>query len=235
MKHEFIYAGVSCRDFGIWSNGHKTAKTPVRDVSKVEVPGRSGDLIIDNGRYKNTTQTYNCFANRDFLKCFQRFRSFVLSKTGYQRLEDSYAPDEYRMAAVVDTFDPEIITRLRDGSFTITFDCKPQRYLKVGENEYTFTSDGFLVNPEFCDALPLIKVSGTGTLSIGDSVITISSNPGTITIDSDIMDVYSGTTNCNSCVAFSNHEFPKLGPGVNGVEIGSGITSLLIVPRWWRL
>ena len=31
-----------------------------RDIERKEVPGRSGDVIIDNGRYKNVTVKYSC-------------------------------------------------------------------------------------------------------------------------------------------------------------------------------
>ena len=66
-------------------------------------------------------------------------------------------------------------------------------------------------------------------------MITVSSNPGILTIDSELMDVYSGTTNCNSMVSFSDDEFPLLGPGENGVDLDSGITAVEITPRWFIL
>ena len=235
MMHEFSFAGVSCRDFGIWCSGKETAQTPVRDVTKIEIPGKSGDLIIDNGRYRNVRQAYDCFAYGNFMDRFRRFRNFVLLHPGYQRLEDSYAPDEYRIAAVPESFNPEIGGRLRNGSFTIQFDCKPQRYLKSGETEYHFSQNGYLINPEFTDAKPIIRVGGNGTIGVGSTTITISDSSSVITIDSEIMDAYSGTTNCNDKVTMTNGQFPVLGPGRSGVTIGTGITSLVIIPRWWRL
>lgn len=93
-------------------------------------------------------------------------------------------------------------------------------------------------NPTEFDAKPLIKVVGTGNAVVGDTAITITGTAEqTIYIDCDSMEMYKlngGTPqSAASLVSFSGNDFPKLKAGNNSVSLGSGISSLKIIPRWW--
>lgn len=93
-------------------------------------------------------------------------------------------------------------------------------------------------NPTEFDAKPLIKVVGTGTTVVGDTAITITGTAEQmIYIDCDSMEIYKlngGTPqSAASLVSFSGNDFPKLKAGNNSVSLGSGISSLKIIPRWW--
>ena len=82
------------------------------------------------------------------------------------------------------------------------------------------------------DAKPLIEVSGTGTITINDSVLTLDTNTGITTIDCDMQDAYEGTINRNGNLTVVNG-FPVLNSGENEVSV-SGCT-INLIPRWWRL
>ena len=93
-------------------------------------------------------------------------------------------------------------------------------------------------NPTEFDARPLIKVVGIGTTVVGDTAITITGTAGqTIYIDCDSMEIYKlngGTPqSAASLVSFSGNDFPTLKAGSNTVALGTGITSVTIIPRWW--
>ena len=52
------------------------------------------------------------------------------------------------------------------------------------------------------------------------------------------LEVYRGrrdAINMNSHVEFYDYEFPRIGPGEQPVAFDSGIDSVVIYPRWWRL
>lgn len=55
MKQYFVFNGHSSADFDLYINGGETYNFPERDVELLEIPGRSGALTVDNGRYKNVT------------------------------------------------------------------------------------------------------------------------------------------------------------------------------------
>lgn len=238
--HYVIYNGRPLKDFGLYVSGYGTFNSPERDVTKVEVPGKSGDLIFDNGRFKNVIVNYKdsfiLDENLDefsFAKKMRELASFIKSNPGYHRLEDTYHPDEYRMATCITNIDPEVFS-LVAGVFDLEFDCKPQRYLKSGETPLTFTSNGSILNPTSLDSKPLIRVYGYGTLGVGEETLTIASHSQSyIDIDCEMMNCYCETVNCNNYVSLSSDEFPVLKPGPNGISFSGNISRVEITPRWW--
>ena len=92
-----------------------------------------------------------------------------------------------------------------------------------------------IYNPTLFASNPLIRVTGAGTVGIGDNTITVGSGYAYVDIDSEIQNCYCGTQNANAIVSFSTGEFPTLPPGVTGITVGSGITSVQITPRWYRV
>lgn len=235
MINYFLFGGKSSRDFGVFLSGSGTYDAPERDVSLTEVPGRNGDLVFDNGRFKNVDLTYPAFLFQHFAENFSAFRNFLLSRTGYQRLEDTYHPDEYRMALFTGPLTPEMGSFLKEGSFEIKFNCKPQRFLKAGEEMQVFTKDGTIFNPTSFEARPLLRVYGTGTLGVGSETLSVSTHSYPyIDIDCDVMDAFYGSSNANGYLTLKSERFPVLSPGKNGVTL-TGFTKVEIVPRWWIL
>ena len=83
-------------------------------------------------------------------------------------------------------------------------------------------------------AKPLLQVTGNGSLSIGGQTITISDTTGEITIDCDVQDAWQGLNNLNDNIEVENHQWPTLPPGETEITY-TGLTSVKITPRWWRL
>lgn len=235
MINYFTFDGVSSRDFGVFISGTTVFDAAPRSIQTVAVPGRSGTLTLDNGRFENVDLVYPAFIYDQFHENIEGLRNFLLSAAGYRRLEDTYNPNTYMMARYVSGLSVETTQIRKQGQFDLTFDRMPQRFLKAGEDPVEFTAAGSITNPTRFAAKPLIRVYGTGTLGIGSETITITQNPGYIDIDSEMMDAYYGATNCNGYITLSSGEFPVLEPGSNGVNPGTGITRVSITPRWWIL
>lgn len=133
MKESLTFGGVNSADYGVWLTGSGTFGAPERDIEYVSVPGRNGDLALDNGRYENIEVTYPANIPTDFGNKLEAFRAALCRQRGYQRLEDSYHPDEYRLGVFGSGMDPDVIPLNRGGDFKLAFTCKPQRFLKSGE------------------------------------------------------------------------------------------------------
>ena len=132
--HYFVIGGRPSSDFGIVCSSDNGFDAPARDVETISVQGRNGDLHIDKGRWENVSVTYTCTIERDFVRKFGEFRKFISSLRGYQRLEDTFHPGEYRMASLNGGIEVDKLgTRYNSGTFDLTFNCKPQRFLKSGE------------------------------------------------------------------------------------------------------
>lgn len=243
MNEKLTFNGISTGTFGVFISGEGTFNAPEREVEMITVPGRNGNLAIDRGRFENVTVTYPAFvAGNDqasFPDKIAELRNAFLSVIGYARLEDDYNPDEYRMAVYHAGLevDPKVYNRA--GEFSLEFDCKPQRFLKSGETVTALTSSGSITNPTEFPAKPLLEVVGIGTLTMNGHAIVITGTASQdIYIDLETFEAYSisGSTITpqNSRVSIGN-QTPVLSPGANAVALGSGITSVKITPRWWKI
>lgn len=168
---------INSFDYGIYITGEAVYNSPERDVEVVSVPGRNGDILIDNGRYNNIEVTYRagCFgANQDeFAQKIKAFRAVLASKKGYQRITDTYNPNEYRMGTFIKPIEVSKESYDRVGEFDIIFDCKPQRFLTSGETEISVARNANINNPTLFDAKPMVMVHGYGKLNIGSYEINL--------------------------------------------------------------
>ena len=234
MRQWLTFDGKSTRDYGVYISGNGTFNAPERDREVISVPGKNGDVIIDNGRYLNVSLEYPAFIYDNFRVNIEGLRNLLLSARGYKRLEDTYHPSEFRLAEWDGDFQADVVEHLEAGQFTLKFNCKPQRFLKDGEKDVicdASTGNITLINPTLHDAKPLIRAYGTGGFWVGNAYMAVTSADGYTDIDCDIMDAYKGSDNCNGNIT---GEFPVLHPGGNGIR-RDGIIKLEIYPRWWVL
>lgn len=190
------FGGISSRNYGVYITGEAVYNAPERDVQMITIPGRSGSFALDNGRFQNIEVSYPAGifteTEADFRDAISEFRNFLCSRKGYVRLRDEYNPNEYRMAVYKSGLDVNS-KQLRAGEFTITFDCKPQRWLTSGETAVTIANSGdAITNPTTFDASPLLEVKGIGNITINGKNISIENVPlGSVS-------VYSGASSSSS-------------------------------------
>ena len=239
MRSYFYFNGARSIEKGLTIEKCPAVSTGQRVVTKVSVPGRSGDLVIDTGAYSNYTQPYEIWfkdKRRGATRAARDIAQWLLSGTGYLQLEDTYDPEVFRLAMFTGPLDVEN-WMLMAGRATLEFDCQPQRWLKDGQNPISVESGQRLFNA-WQPALPLIRVTGTGngSLTVGSSTFTISDMPGGIMLDSETQDAYWGdpTTNLNNNVKVSGG-YPVLQGGETAVSFSGDITAVQITPRWWSL
>lgn len=133
-KKYFIFNGKKSSDFDVWASGLNIFYSPERRIERIQVPGRNGELLIEDGSFENTELLFkDCFIPRHFSENFTNLSNYLNRQKGYQRLELSWLPDEYRLAA----FHGDIEASMKNwdgmGKFDLAFNCKPQRFLKSGE------------------------------------------------------------------------------------------------------
>ena len=231
--NSITFNGINSLDYGLYVSGDKTFNSAEKDYSKVSVPGRSGDLLFFNKRFKNVNVTYSSIVISDYYQNTEKIRSWLMSADGYCRLEDTYHPKEYRMACFAGPIDFTTIM-LEAGTTDLIFDCKPQRWLKSGEVPITFVTGNLrsLYNPCSFESKPKIRVYGNGRLQVGTGDLTINqAGDDYIDIDCDLQDCYEDGINRNQNVSIT--KWPTLTPGNNIVSMESTITKIEVIPRWW--
>lgn len=169
MQNSLIFGDVNSADYGIYISGEGVFNAPKRDVEMISIPGRNGTFALDKGRFENIEVTYPAitFEPGDydaFARNLADFRNAICSLRGYQRLTDTFHPEEYRMATYIGGLDIKPIKYNTASQFNLVFDCKPQRYLMSGEAAIEITSGDTLLNPTMFDASPLLAVKGYGTI-----------------------------------------------------------------------
>lgn len=231
------YKGVNSLDLSLLIKSKGSWIAAERDKTYVSVPGRNGDLIQDNGRYKNVTIPYTLALLRKDVRSFAdlvaKIKEWLAIGAGYGELWDSYDSRYFRYAAVdgsVNVTEEQLETT---GSLAVNFNCKPFRYSFEGQNTILIPAAGLtLYNPENIASKPYIKIYGSGTVSvsINNVTLTISNVSGYVEIDSETQNVYTGSTLKNNNTTGST--FPTLTPGDNSISFTGNVTGAEIVPRW---
>lgn len=152
-------------------------------------------------------------------------------------MEDSYHPDVYRLAVIESCFEPEMSTLNHHGQVAIKFNCKPQTFLRSGDQKLTYTGNGTIFNPTKFTAQPLLRIFGKGTVDIGSESITVLSNDSYTDVDCESEEAYMDDASYprNNLVEVSGDDFPVLPPGLTNIRLSGGIKKLEIIPRWWKL
>lgn len=235
--HDVVFDGKPLSELGVHVSGTVVFNSPEKEYESVRVPGKHGDLLIDTGTFKNINVKYPAFIMDDFKLNFSKMFNFMMSRDGYCRLEDSYHPDEYRKAIYKGPIEPEIVM-LQAGTFDLEFNCKPERYLKIGDIPKTLTATGTIVNPTYFNSFPLLRIYGNGTLTLPTGYVTISGNTyAYLDLDCTTLDAFYSGNNLNSKITI--YENSKKGltlkPDDNVFTFGSGITQVIVWPRWWKI
>lgn len=185
------FNGISSKDLGIEVETFPKYEIPEKEVTKYEIAGRNGEIVVDHGTFKNVNVEYDISVlvkDGDYNSRLHAIASWLYSPSGYARLEDSYDSECYRMARMSSNTSFENLFN-QAGKATLTFDCKPQRFLKKGEEqiEYNDTeSTTTLINPSFFSSKPLLKICNIGQASTAGTISIISLNGYTFTGNSII-------------------------------------------------
>ena len=226
------YHGISSDTLGLVVESFPSYNVPSKKVTAFEVAGRNGDILYSQNAYHNVIQSYDCYINgsTNLSQAIQGVINWLVNLEGYQRLEDSYTANQFRLAYCSNV--NEVANALnRFGRCTIEFSCYPQRFLTSGETEITIVSPHTLTNPTPYDAKPLIYVNTSSVGKIDIDGIEIECAVGEYYIDCDSQNAYFGDTNMNTYI--SCPQFPTL--GASSVVTLTSITTCKITPRWYVL
>ena len=247
------FNGITSDDLGVIVEHYPRLIFPRRKVEMFQIPGRNGDQIIDQEVYENYNQPYEVFFDSKRFggleAAIPQIASWLLSGTGYRRLEDSYNPKFYRMAFVPDSHD--FLSFFNEyGRGTLTFNCMPERWYKDGEYEIAVTSGQTLYNPSGFKARPLLRVS-----SRSSALITMTDENGTsrtfdagcIPSDTNVYldtkehacinrttGIYTTPTTYDGTEPWGGN-FDLMYLGKQTTISWTGDMTLYVIPRWWTI
>lgn len=100
LDNGFTFGKKSTWDFPIMKvEKYPSARGGIRKYQTYSIPGRNGDLHVDEGAFQNYTQPYECYYHTDMLtnEMAHAVKAWLLASGGYQRLVDAYDPTHYRL------------------------------------------------------------------------------------------------------------------------------------------
>ena len=265
MLSWFEFAGMSTATIpGLVIEGKRTYDLPERDVERIIVPGRSGEVLIDHGSYRNVTVSYQVAvtdydalpALRHMLTVGRQTGASHQPWRGYQLLRDSYDTWERLAVCSMRIFMDEIVAK-RLLRFNVTFDCKPQRYFNRAAVTASFKTTTAAVVTFHIDrpagataAAPRIEVIGAASasqvLGVNFDGQQLDFSPvqrppagaawPSITIDSEAMVAFQ--TNTQGIRTNRNiTPWPTLWRPRTAITIsgGSARTDIRVYPRWYAI
>lgn len=198
-------------------------------TESVKIAGKDGEMVYYDGSYKNVKGVAKCYVlGEEAAFMLTNVNAWLLSKTGYRRLQTLHEPHFYRLARVVRGAKLDHRLNMLNG-FNVEFDCNPYKYFLSGEEAIAISESATIESPTPFTSLPLIVThgSGSGTLTVNGNAFLMTDCNETV-IDSEKRKAYRGTTNMNSTVSGI---FPTLGK-TNTISFTGGITSITLTPRW---
>lgn len=232
-----VYAGEASSDYGMVIAEAPAFERARRKQTVYNVPGRNGAVIHQEDAWEDVPRNYKVWlsnnAEQDLVDVVDAFEGWLNSVKGYQRLEDSFEPDVFRLAYYSggDSFTNIL---MQYGEATLNFTCRAERFLKAAELPVSVTNGSLLYNQTRYTSKPLIHIEGSGnvTLSIGGKTITANVSDY-INIDVETMNAYRlPAENKNDKISGT---FPTIAPGNNTVAITGSVSLATITPRFFTI
>lgn len=249
--HNFKFGGKDLLSFCGRITQAPSHTVAERNCELVEIPGRSGNIYIDNKSYKNV--------DFDLKICFMPFLADLTARqlayavidwlaplNGYQIYKDTYNPGYYTKAVLknIGEIKRELPTLL---TATLSFSRLPYWYRLDGQKEIILPNDNSeitLHNPEPFDAPPIF-VYQNQDISIKAISLKINGVGTTLKINSDYVEQkldglnlqHKGITSDGTEIFLSSALPPNLKPGKNtiGVTTKGSNEIFKIIPNWRRL
>lgn len=232
-----VYGGEVSSDYGMVVAEAPSFERPTRKQSVYTVPGRMGDVVFQQDAWNDVARTYQVWladdAEKDLVDQVDAFEAWLNSQKGYQRLEDSFEPDVFRLAYYSGGIGVSNHI-MQYGEATLTFTCRPERFYKSGEQPVTVVNGDKVNNPTRFASKPLIHIEGSGTVTISCGGKTMSASvTDYINIDCEQMNAYRlPAENKNSQISGS---FPTIEPGINTVGITGTVSLCTITPKYFTI
>lgn len=114
-----------------------TIRKAQRKFLTYNIPGRNGDIIIQQDAYQNVIVPYQISCGNDDVQTDWDDLARVLYKDGYQILSDIADPEHFRKAIFNGPVDASLYWK-QIGRTTLEFNCRPERYRFDGQEVYDY-------------------------------------------------------------------------------------------------
>lgn len=232
----FIYNGINSRDVGLKIKDFPYDTMANRRFKELVLDRYDGTLYEDLETYESYSIDIECTLRDNFnISTIRAVKDMF--KSGKGELILSHKPDNIYKVRLANNINFVEMLNLT-GSCILTFKVEPFSILKSGLSYVIVPNGGKLTNAGNYASKPLIKVEGTGSISIsinGEKMEFSNVNTPFI-IDTELEDVYGvdNGTNLNNFMNI-NSDFIGFKEGENVINYTGNVTRISVLPRWREL
>lgn len=240
-----IYHNRSSTDYGILLQYPEPYIYASKEQTQVHVPGRSGDIIEDNGAFQNATLSVPFVVTlpNQFDSWFQWHSAVAnwMKADGYDYLKFSYQ-DEYVWEAYPNQAPAVAPSSARRATGAFSFTVKP--YLKRADSvvmQDVPLNKGTIYNPEDTYTFPDWQIDvgsapKTFTLTVNGFPYEFDGVTGMVYVDGENCQVSSDGKRINDQIQFANNDTPQIIQGENTISLsGDAVNSIKWRPNYRRL
>ena len=235
MTNYFIFDGINSKDMGIKIERHNNFSSPQRRVESISIPGRTGNILIDDGSYENQIFEYElileCDSKKgiDISKKANEISSWLHGDYTYKTLTFSNSDKTYK-AVVINKID---ITQMfkKFAKALVVFEAYEVANVAKGKSISVIKNEGTFINNTNREVKPILKLVGEGDciININNQEMKIKGIEGHIIVDSYNMDCYKklddGFVENNNKKMFGS--FPVFNIGENEIKVNGAILEVL--------
>ena len=229
MIHEawFTFKGVDSREMGVIVTAMPETVRAERRVESITVAGRNGSLHTDEGVYESYDRTMECALIKR-----AKLDEVTAWLVGSGEMTFSTEPDKVYRVTIANKISIAQMMRVFQ-KFQVILDTQPFKYsVNAAGDALELTAPTTIRNSGTVYSEPLITVFGSGdiTLTINGADFPLYGVKESITIDSEMMEVFKGNTNQND--KYGGAEFPRFEVGKNEIRWTGNVSKIKIQPRW---
>ena len=233
MIHEawFTFKGVDSREMGVIVTAMPETVRAERRVESITVAGRNGSLHTDEGVYESYDRTMECALIKR-----AKLDEVAAWLVGSGEMTFSTEPDKVYRVMIANKISIAQMMRVFQ-KFQVVLDTQPFKYsVNAAGDALELTARAKeVIDQADCGTVysePLITVYGSGdiTLNINGNSYPLRNVQESITIDSEMMEVFKGNTNQNG--KYGGVEFPRFEVGKNEISWTGNVSKIKIQPRW---
>ena len=229
MIHEawFTFNGIDSREMGVIVTAMPETVRAERRIESITVAGRNGSLHTDEGVYESYDRTMECALIKR-----ARLDEITAWLVGSGEMAFSTEPDKVYRVTIANKISIAQMMRVFQ-KFQVILDTQPFKYsVNAAGDALELTAPTTIRNSGTVYSEPLITVYGSGdiTLNINGEDFPMYGVQESITIDSEMMEVFKGSTNQNG--KYGGAEFPRFEVGKNEISWTGNVSKIKIQPRW---
>ena len=229
MIHEawFTFKGVDSREMGVIVTAMPETVRAERRIESITVAGRNGSLHTDEGVYESYDRTMECALIKR-----AKLDEITAWLVGSGEMTFSTEPDKVYRVTIANKISIAQMMRVFQ-KFQVILDTQPFKYsVNAAGDALELTAPTTIRNSGTVYSEPLITVYGNGdiTLNINGEDFPMYGVQDSITIDSEMMEVFKGNTNQNG--KYGGVEFPRFEVGQNEIRWTGNVSKIKVQPRW---